>query len=70
MINSFKKIPFSAIMVIIFSAMILSGCASLFEPKSDEPPTQTDDETTRMEDYVDCLRDKNRKVEDPPCLMK
>ncbi|CAM3814113.1 hypothetical protein [Litorimonas haliclonae] len=70
MIKSAKGTQFSTIMVVTLSAIILSSCASLFEPKPDEPPTQTEDETSRMEGYVDCLRDKDRKVEDPPCLMK
>jgi|GEM_PF-4706176 len=70
MIKSVKRNPVLTMLVFTLSAIILSSCASLFDPKPDEPPTQTEDETSRMEDYVDCLRDKDRKIEDPPCLMK
>ena len=61
---------FSTAMAITLSTVILSGCTTLFEPKPDESPAQNEDETTRMENYVECLRDKDRKVENPPCLMK
>lgn len=57
------------ILTLFLSAFLLSGCASLFDPKP-KRPDPNEDETSRMERYVDCLRDDDRDIEDPPCLLK
>ena len=64
-----QKPKFSHGLAVTLSAFLLTGCASLFDPKPKEPDPY-EDETSRMERYVDCLRDKDREVEDPPCLLK
>ena len=57
-------------LTILLASLLLTGCASFFDPKPDHSPDPYEDETSRMERYVDCLRDKDREVEDPPCLLK
>ncbi|WP_416879196.1 hypothetical protein [Litorimonas sp.] len=69
MLRELNKSKFSPSLTVALSAILLTGCASLFDPKPKEPDPY-EDETSRMERYVDCLRDKDREVEDPPCLLK
>lgn len=67
---SITQTKLSRCLAVGFAALILSSCASFFNPEPNDGPDQAEDEVTQMERYVKCLRDKDRKVEDPPCLLE
>lgn len=59
----------SLIVVFALASLGLSGCASLLDFPVQPETDQYESEPSRMEDYVQCVRDKKRKETDPPCLL-
>lgn len=55
-------------LIITALAFSLSACATPLEPVRTEP--EQFDKEGRADRYADCLRRKDKKPEDPPCLLE
>ncbi len=55
------------LLILSFSALTLTGCVTPLEPVRPQPDPVEDESS--MEKYVECVRDKRRDENDPPCFL-